>query len=51
MQYVFEGEAQEFFQSNQHKLEANDIIQIPTNVHLAVKAIQRFKMMLVLSQA
>ncbi len=46
--YVFEGEAQVYVESNQHKLESGDLIQLPANVPHAVKAIQRFKMMLVM---
>jgi quercetin dioxygenase-like cupin family protein len=51
MLYIFEGEAQISIQSNQHKLKAGHIIQMPANIPHAVKAIQRFKMMLVMFQA
>ena len=46
--YVFEGEARVSIESNKHKLEAGDLIQLPANIPHAVKAIQRFKMMLVM---
>ena len=46
--YVVEGEAQVSIESRQHKLESGDLIQLPANVPHAVKATQRFKMMLVM---
>lgn len=46
--YVFEGEAQVTIDSTPHKVEAGSIIQLPANVPHAVKAVQRFKMMLVM---
>ena len=46
--YVFEGEAQVSIESTKHNLKAGSIIQLPANVSHAVKATQRFKMMLVM---
>lgn len=45
---VFEGEARVSINSNQHNLKAGDLILLPANVPHAAKAIQRFKMMLIM---
>ncbi|MEJ2549565.1 MAG: cupin domain-containing protein [Anaerolineales bacterium] len=48
--YVFEGQAQVVIDSKSHKVEAGYIVRLPANVPHAVKALQRFKMMLVMLQ-
>jgi quercetin dioxygenase-like cupin family protein len=46
--YVLDGKAQVSIESNQHQLEAGNLIALPANIPHAVKAIQQFKMMLVM---
>jgi quercetin dioxygenase-like cupin family protein len=46
--YVFEGEAQVSIEGSQDSFVAGELIQLPANIPHAVKAIQRFKMMLVM---
>ena len=49
--YVFDGEAEILISGTPHHLKAGEIIIMPANKPHALKAIERFKMMLVMIRA
>ncbi|MCK9595112.1 MAG: cupin domain-containing protein [Candidatus Omnitrophica bacterium] len=49
--YIFDGEAEIMISGALHRLKAGEIIVMPANKPHALKAIERFKMMLVMVRA